>query len=279
MPRPLPPQSTPYTPTPDNPHASPHHLDPHPTEPPPLALPLPEHPASLPTPREQHRLAVSASGHGGNQRNHADPGALLREAAELLRFEHVPSNDPVALRRWAAELRAATTQALILEAAAAELLDAEEHAAVVRRRLERAGAAYRRRADLEARRAAGGLYAGEGRSPNRPTHVEVDVRAWTVLKTHAARQGRTVGEAVGDLVARAADAGIPTERDPERRSERRSSGGRRAERYARLFLPDADVWPSFRVRAIDASVSIARAVGLVVEHEARRLGWRPEAGR
>jgi hypothetical protein len=222
---------------------------------------------------------VSATGHGGNHRNHADPGVLLREAAELLRFERSPSNDPAVLRRQAAELRAATSQALALEAAAGELLDAEYDAGVVRRRLERADGSYRRRADLEARRAAGGLYAGERRSPNRPTHVDVDDQAWSTLKAHAARRGRAVGAVVGDLVAKAADAGLPAERDSERRSERGSSHGRRAARYARLFLPDDDTWPRFRAQAVHASMSIARAVGLVVEQEAWRLGWRPEIGR
>jgi hypothetical protein len=222
---------------------------------------------------------MSAIGHGGNRRNHADPGALLREAAELLRFERAPSNDPSALRQQAAVLRAATAQALALEAAAAELADAEYDAAVVRRRLQRAERSYRRRSDLETRRAAGGLYSGQRRSPNRPTHVEVDDRAWATLKRKAARQGRAVGEVVGDLVATAADAGIPPERTSERRSERSAASGRRAARYARLFLPDDDTWLRFRARAVDVSVSIARAVGLVVEHEARRLGWRPEAGR
>ena len=222
---------------------------------------------------------MSAIGHGGNHRNHADPGALLREAVDLLRFEAAPSNESAALRQRAAALRAATTQALALEAAAAELADAEYAADVVRRRLERTQRSYRRRSDLEARRAAGGLYAGQRRSPNRPTHVEVDDRAWSTLKQKAARQGRVVGEVVGDLVAGAADAGIPPERTSEHRSERSAASGRRAARYARLFLPDDDTWPRFRARAADASVSIARAVGLVVEQEARRLGWRPEAGR
>jgi hypothetical protein len=222
---------------------------------------------------------VSAIGHGGNHRNHADPAVLLREAAELLRFEPVLPNDAAALRQRAAALRAATAQALALEAAAAELADAEYDAAVVRRRVQRAERSYRRRSDLEARRVAGGLYSGQRRSPNRPTHVEVDERAWATLKRKAARQGRAVGEVVGDLVAAAADAGIPPERTSERRSERAAGGGRRAARYARLFLPDDDTWPRFRARAVDASVSIARAVGLAVEHEAHRLGWRPEAGR
>lgn len=89
----------------------------------------------------------------------------------------------------------------------------------------------------------------------------------------------SVGDVVGELVAAAANTGLPAERNSERHPERARETGRRASRYARLFLPDDDTWPRFRARAVDASVSTARAVGLVVEHEARRLGWRPEAGR
>ncbi|MCA1842585.1 MAG: hypothetical protein LC792_05235 [Actinobacteria bacterium] len=152
--------------------------------------------------------------------------------------------------------------------------------------MQRSERAVRRKADLETRRSAGSLYSGERRSPNRPTHVDVDDQAWATLKARAARRRQTLAKLVGDLVAEAADAGLPPERASERHSERRRQGGvqaggrgRRASRYARLFLPDDDVWPRFRARAVDASVSIARAVGLVVEHEARRLGWRPEAGK
>jgi hypothetical protein len=277
--RPRPSQPSPYPSDPADPLALPPHLNRQLPDPLTRPLPVPDHLATLPTPRELHRLAVSAIGHGGNHGNHADPAVLLREAAELLRFEGVPSNDVAVLRRQTAELRAATAQALALEAAAAELLDAEYDAGVVRRRLERAERSYRRRADLDARRAAGGLYVGERRSPNRPTHVEVDDLAWSALKVHAARRGRGVGAVVGDLVARAADAGVPAERDSERRSERRTSDGRRAARYARLFLPDDDTWFRFRAQAVAVSVSIARAVGLVVEQEARRLGWRPGTER
>lgn len=278
MPRPFDPEPAPLPSSPchrPSPPPLPSPLLPDPlTQPPSLADLVPS-----PTPRERHRLAVSAIGHSGNQRNHGGPGLFLREAVELLSFEVAPSNDPAALRQRAAALRAATARALALEAAAAELADAEYDAAVVRRRLERTERSYRRRSDLETRRAAGGLYAGQPRSPNRPTHVEVDDRAWATLKRKAARQGRAVGEVVGDLVASAADGGIPPERTSERWSERPAGGGRRAARYARLFLPDDDTWSRFRARAVDASVSIARAVGLVVEDEARRRGWRPEAGR
>jgi hypothetical protein len=246
------------------------------------------HPPST-TPVEQYRLAVSGAGHGGirgNLRNHDDPGELLRRAADLVDVGTFESHDPEAVRLRAAEVRLATAFALRLEESALELRDAEEEAALVRRRIQRSEKAYRRRIDLEARRAAGGLYAGQRRSPNRPIHVEVDDGAWATLKAKAARRGRALGEDVGDLVAAAADAGLPPERSSERRTERAlpthgTTGrlGRRASRYARLFLPDDGTWPKFRARAVDASVSTARAVGLVVEHEARRLGWRPEAGK
>jgi hypothetical protein len=262
------------------------HPNPHPfAEPHPVSEP---HPPST-TPVKQYRLAVSGAGHGGirgNLRNHDDPGELLRRAADLVDVGTFESGDPETLRRRAAEVRLATAFAMRLEDSALELRAAEEEAAIVRRRIQRSEKAYRRRTDLEAKRAAGGLYAGQRRSPNRPTHVEVDDSAWNTLKARAARRGRSLGEFVGDLVAAAAAAGLPPERRSERRTERalpsgRTTGrvGRRASRYARLFLPDDETWPRFRAQAVDASVSTARAVGLVVEHEARRLGWRPETGK
>ena len=251
--------------------------------------PFPERPLVPSTPVERYRLAVSGAGHGGirgNLRNHDNPGELLRRAADLVDVGTFESDDPEALRRRAAEVRLATTLALRLEDSALELRDAEEEAALVRRRIQRSEKAYRRRTDLEVKRAAGGLYAGQHRSPNRPTHVEVDHGAWAILRARAARRGRSLGEVVGDLVVAAADAGLPPERRSERRTDRAlpadgtiGRAGRRASRYARLFLPDDEAWPKFRAQAVDASVSTARAVGLVVEHEARRLGWRPEAGK
>jgi len=265
------------------------HRDRCPSDPRDEPRPLPERPRLPSTPLELHRLAVSGAGHGGirgNQRNHPDPAGLLRQAAGLLDVGRFVSDDPEMLRRRAAEVRVVTAHARRLEEAALELQDAEEEAALVRRRVQRSEQAARRKADLEVRRSAGGLYAGERRSPNRRTHVDVDQQAWATLKARAARRRQTLGKLVGDLVAEAADAGLPPDRASERRSERRQGSvqlagglGRRASRYARLFLPDDDVWPRFRARAVDASVSIARAVGVVVEHEAHRLGWRPEAGK
>lgn len=278
----------PRPPTPDpEPHSLPPFPSAHPVPSPsdPLAHPPPDPEPSLlhPTPRELYRLAVSAGGHGGirgNQRNHAGPDELLRQADGLVDVGTFVSDDPEVLRRRAAEIRLATALAVRLEEAALDLQDAEEEAALVRRRVQRSQKSFRRKTDLEARRSAGGLYAGEHRSPNRPTHVEVDDGAWTTLKARAARRRQTIGRLVGDLVAAAAAAGLPSERHSERRrSNVQITGerGRRASRSARLFLPDDDTWARFRACAVDESVSIARAVGLVVEHEARRHGWRPEA--
>jgi hypothetical protein len=280
----------PCPPTPDRDPDSfptfPAHRDRRPSDPRDEPRPLPERPRLPSTPLELHyRLAVSGTGHGGirgKQRNHPDPAVLLRQAAGLLDVGQFQSDDPDELRRRAAEIRVATAHALQLEDAALELQAAEEDAAIVRRRVQRSEKAILRKADLEARRSTGGLYAGERRSPNRPTHVEVDEQAWATLKAQAARRRQTMAKLVGDLVAATA-AGLPPERKSERRTERGRKGvqaaggrGRRASRYARLFLPDDETWLRFRASAADASTSIARAVGLVVEHEAHRLGWRPE---
>lgn len=117
-------------------------------------------------------------------------------------------------------------------------------------------------------------YFRNRRSPNRPTHVEVDEPAWLAVKAEAARQRLQVGDVVGLLVKTAVEGGLSPQRP--RVSPRRPSAGRRANRFARLLGVDDETWARFRALAVDARVSTARAVGLVVEHEAWRLGWRPE---
>jgi hypothetical protein len=47
------------------------------------------------------------------------------------------------------------------------------------------------------------------------------------------------------------------------------------QRFARLVRVDIETWTLFRLTAFDAHVTTTRILGLVVEREARRLGWRP----
>jgi len=126
------------------------------------------------TPEIRHRLAMSGNGHGGSGGNARESRDLLEEAAALLDLRPVRSDEPAVLRSAAREYRALTEKAIELENAAAELRDAEEQAAMVRRRIQRARRAAERVAQREAKREEGGLYANEPRSPNRPVHVEVD---------------------------------------------------------------------------------------------------------
>lgn len=224
-----------------------------------------------------HRLAVVADGNNGNVGNGhsgspADPAELLREAAALLQPRPRPTSDDLeALRAAREETRRRIDEAWDLALAAADLADAEWDERVLRRRVERQLAALQRRARIEEQRAAGGMYAQEIRTPNRPTHVEVDPDAWSVMKQRAFERGMLVGTAVAELVERTAESGFTGQRNPQQpRSD--------AHRFARLFVDD-NMWRAFRARAVEAEVTVARLVGLVVEAEARRVGWRPELDR
>lgn len=224
---------------------------------------------------ERHRLAGSASGTGGT---HGNP--LLDAAAELLR----PSGDPLGnlnpeeYRAWAADLRAAHLAALELEEAAIEYEDAAWRAKVARRRIEKRRDAFRKRAEIEERRAAGGMYAGAKRSPNRPVHVEVDAGAWAVVKSNAVRRRIAVAGAIGQLVTEVVERGLTPAHRSLCRPAQPSARGRRAQRFARLFV-DNETWSTFRSLAVDAHMSTARLLGIVVEVEAHGLGWRPEVDR
>jgi hypothetical protein len=46
------------------------------------------------------------------------------------------------------------------------------------------------------------------------------------------------------------------------------------QRFVRLLRLDVDTWTTFRAMAVDAHVTSTRMVGVLVEAEARRLGWR-----
>lgn len=236
----------------------------------PLVLTQP-HPST-----DAHRLAVIADGNNGNvgscqSCSPADPTELLREAAALLqpRPRPRPANDDLeALRAAREETRQRIDEAWGLALAAADLADAEWDERVLRRRVQRQLGALQRRARIEEQRAAGGMYAREVRTPNRPTHVEVEPEAWSVVKQRAFERGLLVGTAVAELVERTAEHGFTGQRNPQ---QPRSA----THRFARLFVDD-ETWRAFRARAVEAEVTVARLVGLVVEAEGHRVGWRPE---
>lgn len=128
---------------------------------------------------------------------------------------------------------------------------AEDHAAKV------AGTYWR---DRDARRRA-----------TRPIHVDVDPDAWAALKLDAVRRGTTLGEAVGALVT--AEVGRGGQTFGQTRGEtcgawsdlRGQPGrGRRAKVFARVAVDD-DSWAEMRAFALGHRVTVARAVGVLVE--------------
>lgn len=166
----------------------------------------------------------------------------------------------------AEEIRRQIGEAHALADAAAELRDAELEAAALRRRLQRTINAEKHRLDRERRRAEGGLYAGQSRADNRPTRVAVDAEAWEVLKGEAIRLRTSVGYLAGRLIADAVrHSKLPRVEHDERCV---------TQRFARLVRLDIDTWTTFRTMAFDAHVTTTRMVGVLVEHDARRLGWR-----
>lgn len=207
-------------------------------------------------PDEAHRLAVipSRDNGGGSRGRRGNREALT----------------PDELREWAEQVQQAAQLARERYVALRQLREAEEAAGVAERRSQRAEEALQR---LRERLEAGGLYADQRRTPNRPTHVEVDGEAWSTVKRNAMARGVTVAAAAGALVTDAVTSGIPPH-DPLGGG---AVVGRQAKRYARLFVDD-DTWRAFRAAAVDAAVTTARAVGLVVEAEARRLGWSSTDG-
>jgi hypothetical protein len=111
-------------------------------------------------------------------------------------------------------------------------------------------------------------------SPNRPAHAEVDDDAWAVVKAHAVRRRVAVGRVVG-LLVREACRGLTIGLTIAPQLDGQPLSGRRANRFVRLLDVDDDHWLTFRARAVNADVTTARLLGLIVEAEARRLGWRP----
>lgn len=244
-------------------------------------------------PNDRHRLASSAGGTSGNpgnlsssadvdERNQvpipaASPEemlALLRSAtSELWRRSSAQGTTPEEVRRWSHE--AATMRHRVVELADAyeEALREQEAGQFVARRITRMVRPHERHLERERRRAAGGMYAGERRSPNRPTQVVVDAEAWAVVKAQAIRSRKAVAAVVGELVVQSLDEMVQSV--VQTRSTAPETARRRhpQRRFARLFIDD-EAWLQFRERAVQADVPVARLVGLVVEDAAWRLGWR-----
>ena len=184
--------------------------------------------------------------------------------------------DPGQVFRWAdrvAKQMVDPRRARRLRRVVADLLDAQfrldYHAAEHTRSLQRhAGIAAARRAgtywrDRDARRTA-----------TRPIHVAVDPEAWQRMKLDALRRGSTLGEAVGDLVRVEVGAGGQTlgqvfgEVSPGRLDRQgQPASGRRARVFARVVVED-DVWTEFKILADERRLTVARAVGLLVERSA-----------
>ncbi len=193
----------------------------------------------------------------------------LGEAYQLLRDdEPIDWSDPEWLRERTEQLRRRTMHASELEHAALEYRDALYQAGVLQRRIQRHDAALHRRVEIERLRADGTLYREEHRNQNRPAHVDVDPGAWATVKREAVQQRETVGAMVGGLVVQFTDAGVAPSHSSVRTAEHR---------FARLCVDD-ERWATLRGIAIDSHVSAARLVGLVVEAEAVRLGWRTPRG-
>ncbi len=212
-----------------------------------------------------YRLAVIELDNGGSV---GSALALFEQAAETVaqRTPVSPLVTPDAMRAEAAVVRRQIEEATALADAARALRDAELEAAALRRRLQRTIAAEERRLDRERRRAEGGLYAGQSRAENRPTRLAVDPGAWAVLKGEAIRRRMAVGYLAGRLVNDA----VRHNKLPRVAEDDRCA----TQRFARLVLVEPEVWTAFRSMAFDARVTTTRMVGVVVENEARRLGWK-----
>jgi hypothetical protein len=207
-----------------------------------------------------HTIASELPGNAGNAS--VDPlDLLMREAGQ-------PTDDAANRRGAVEDLWRELERIQELRDAAAELRVAEAAVARKQRQLERAQKARERAAEIERRRATGGLYANEKRSPNRPCHAEVAPAAWAAVKREAIRRQVPVGRYVGSLVADVAAHGLPHVAAAPQVG--------RTRRFTRLLAVDDDTWTAFRIRADEAGFTTALTLGLVVEVEARRLGWSKE---
>ena len=116
---------------------------------------------------------------------------------------------------------------------------------------------------------ARGTYWGERdghRVATQPTHVVVDRHAWERAKQDAREAGMTLGELLGQLVAR---AGRGDQRAPAPvHADGLAVTGDQARLFARVAVTKGS-WSAFVQRAHHERVSVARYLGLVVEASGR----------
>ncbi len=105
------------------------------------------------------------------------------------------------------------------------------------------------------------------RSAQQPTHVEVDLDAWRATRARAAARGRSLGQEVGRLVG--AEVAHPSTGSTPTSEKDQRGAGRRATLFARLVVTKP-TWNEFHALALRRKVTVARCVGLVVEHENER---------
>ena len=217
-----------------------------------------------------HRLVASASGSDRSTGNAfvdssetafdrlADAQALLRDS------EPIDWTNVEQLTERTRQLRENLDAVAALDYAVLEYRNTLYAAGVLERRMARREGRLRREVEVEKLRIDGTLYREEKRTQNRPAHIDVDPNAWNTVKRDALKRYETIGGRVGELVVQFTDKAVPPPHSSVRTSEHR---------FARLFVPD-ESWGAFRGIAVDAHVTTARLVGLVVETEAVCLGWR-----
>jgi hypothetical protein len=216
---------------------------------------------------EAHRLAVIACDNGGSV---GSALKLFEQAAAKVAERPVPSAalSADAMRAEAERMRREIAEATALAEAGWALRDAEWKATVLRWRLQRSISAEQRRLERDRRREEGGFYANQPRSDGRPTRLAVDPEAFDFLKSYAIRRRTSVGYLVGQLVADAVShSALPRGVRDDRCA---------TQRFIRLIALDVETWTTFKAMALDAHVTSTRMVGALVEHEARRRGWRAE---
>lgn len=164
-----------------------------------------------------------------------------------------------------------------LRRAVLDLLDAQfrldynasEHARLVRQQ-----------AEDHAAKVAGTYWSTRDgrRTSTRPIHVDVAPEAWEGLKLDATRRGTTLGEVVGDLVRAEAEADgqvlgqvCGEVSDPWSGFRGEPGEGRRAKVFARIAVEDRH-WYALKAIALASRITIARAVGLLVEVDREKDG-------